>query len=177
MGGLKMHVDDPSYKAFIAWMRDYGNVVGNRYASVDELPADNWYATQHVLLLQDAPKDWPENVRVQLVIYGWDRQRRTWQEAPVAFTQNSLTPRRMVVGSLFSFGTDGTEQNIDGDAQSASLPPGKYLIKAYVDKRRRLADDPTLMLGEEDYYGNAEIEARWGKGFPEAQRFSGDALK
>lgn len=177
MGGLKMHVDDPSYKAFIAWMRDYGNVVGNRYASVDELPADNWYATQHVLLLQDAPKDWPENVRVQLVIYGWDRQRRTWQEAPVAFTQNSLTPRRMVVGSLFSFGTDGAEQDIDGDAQSASLPPGKYLIKAYVDKRRRLADDPTLMLGEEDYYGSSEIEARWGKGFPEAQRFSGDALK
>ena len=25
MGGLKMHVDDQSYKAFIAWIQDYKN--------------------------------------------------------------------------------------------------------------------------------------------------------
>ena len=30
MGGLKMHRDDHSYKAFIAWIQDYADVVGNR---------------------------------------------------------------------------------------------------------------------------------------------------
>ena len=37
MGGLKMHKDDQSYKAFVAWLEDYAKVVGNRYAAVEEL--------------------------------------------------------------------------------------------------------------------------------------------
>ncbi len=177
MGGLKMHVDDPSYKALIAWLRDYSNVVGDRYLSVDDLPADNWYATQHVLLLQDTPRDWPELGRVQLLIHGWDRQRKAWHETPIAFTQNSVTPRRMVGGPLFVFRTDGSEEQVDRDSESATLPNGKYLIKVYLDKQRRLADDPTILLGEEDYVGQTEIDARWRKGFPEALRVPGNTIK
>ena len=41
MGGLKMHVDDQSYKAFVAWLEDYARVVGGTYQSVEELPGDN----------------------------------------------------------------------------------------------------------------------------------------
>jgi hypothetical protein len=33
MGGLKMHVDDQSYKSFVAWIQDYSRVVGDQYAS------------------------------------------------------------------------------------------------------------------------------------------------
>ncbi len=177
MGGLKMHVDDPSYKAWIAWLRDYSHVVGDRYASVDELPADNWLPTEHVLLLENAPKDWPASVRVQLFIHAWDKRQGTWQVEPTAFTQNSLTPRRMVGGPLFVFRPTDSDKDSDRDAKSASLPPGKYLVKAYVDTRHRLAEDPTLLLPKEDYYGQAQFDARWGKGHPQAQRVSGDALK
>ena len=42
MGGLKMHVDDQSYKAFVAWLEDYARIVGGSYQSVEELPRDNW---------------------------------------------------------------------------------------------------------------------------------------
>lgn len=177
MGGLKMHVDDPSYKAFVAWVRDYRNVVGDLYAAVDELPADNWYASQHVLLLQDAPQAWQELTRVQLLVHGWDKQQGAWNEEPVAFTQNSLTPRRVVGGPLFLLRDPRSEKDIHWDAESVTLPPGKYLVKAYVDTKHRLAKDPTLMLGKEDYYGQVEIEGPWRKGFPEARRVPGDALK
>ena len=64
MGGLKMHPDDQSYKSFVTWMQDYANVVENRYASVDELPADNWYASQMVLKVKAAPADWPRGIPV-----------------------------------------------------------------------------------------------------------------
>jgi hypothetical protein len=141
------------------------------------LPADNWYASQHVLLLQDAPKTWPELVRVQLFLHGWDKQQGAWYEEPIAFSQNSLTPRRMVGGPLFLFRAPSAGKEIQWDAESVSLPAGKYLVKAYVDTQHRLAADPTLMLGKDDYYGQVEIDARWGKGFPEAQRISGDVLK
>ena len=177
MGGLKMHVDDPSYKAFIAWIRDYGNVLGDRYESRADLPADNWRPSEHVLLLQDAPKEWPELVRVQLFVHGWDDQQGRFHKQPVAFTQNSLTPRRIVGGPLFLFRPKNSETTIQSNAEAVSLPPGKYLVKVYVDTQRRLADEPTLLLDSEDYFGQAEIEARWDKGWPKAQRFSGTALK
>lgn len=177
MGGLKMHVDDPSYKALIAWIGDYANVVGNRYASLDELPADNWQPSEHVLLMLKAPPDWPDSVRVQFFIHNWNERQGAWNPEPVAFTQNSLTPRRIVGGPLFLFRPEDSSRDVQPVAAVTSLPRGKYLVKVYLDTQNRLADDPTLLLGKADYYGQAEIEARWGKGYPEAQRFTGDALK
>lgn len=177
MGGLKMHVDDPSYKAFIAWIRDYGNVVGDRYAAVDDLPADNWYASQHVLMLQDTPKAWPELARVQLLVHDWDKESGTWHQEPVAFTQNSVTPRNIVVGSLFLIRSPHVESTIDWNAASVMLPAGKYLIKVYVDTHHRLTADPAVMLGADDFYGQLEIEAQWKNGFPAAQKISGSLLK
>ena len=172
-----MHVDDPSYKAFVAWIRDYGNVVSDRYAAVNELPADNWYASQHVLMLQDTPKAWPELARVQLLVHDWDKENGTWHEEPVAFTQNSVTPRNIVVGSLFLIRSPRLENTIDWNSASVMLPAGKYLIKVYVDKQHRLTANPTVMLNEDDYYGQVEIEARWENGFPAAQKISGSLLK
>jgi hypothetical protein len=177
MGGLKMHVDDPSYKAFVAWIRDYGKVLADRYESAADLPADNWRPSEHVLLLQDVPQDWPELVRVQLFVHGWNDRQGRFSEQPVAFTQNSVTPRRIVGGPLFLLSPDDRETTIDPNAKPVSLPPGKYLVKAYVDRRRRLAEDPTLLLGGEDYVGEAEVDARWETGWPKAQRVSGADLK
>jgi hypothetical protein len=176
MGGLKMHVDDPSYKAFIAWIQDYARVVGDRYAGVDELPVDNWHASQHVVLVQDAPESWPESVRIQFFIHAWDAQQESWSEEPIAFTQNSLTPRRIVGGPLFLLRAAGSQEDHDWDTEDGQLAPGKYLVKVYIDTRHCLADDPTVLLSEEDYYGQVEIEARWGRGYPQAERVSGDEL-
>ncbi len=35
-----MHMNDQSYKSFVIWIADYSRVVGNRYASVEDLPED-----------------------------------------------------------------------------------------------------------------------------------------
>lgn len=177
MGGLKMHVDDPSYKAFVAWIQDYSSVVGDRYASVDDLPADNWYPSQNVLMLQSVPAELPELARVQLVVYAWDKDHRAWHDEPIAFTQNSVTPKKVVVGSLFIIRSESSEKRIHWDAESPSLPPGKYLIKAFVDSKHRLTSDPTVMLGEEDCFGQIEVDGRWETGFPKARKIAGDALK
>ena len=176
MGGLKMHVDDQSYKAFIAWIGDYAKVVGDQYHSVDELPADNWYASKHVIMVRGAPQDWPEFVRVQFFVHGWDREKAAWQTEPIAFTQSTVTPRRSVAGALFLLRPPASETAEEWEPENA-LAPGKYLIKAFVDSRRRLADDPTVLLGKDDFYGLAEIEARWGKGFREAEKIPGDLFK
>ncbi len=109
MGGLKMHPDDQSYKSFIAWIQDYARVVGDRYASVEELPADNWYPSKLVLRVAGAPEEWPIGIPVQLFVYSWNASDQSWESEPIAFTQGTVTPRRMVNGSLFLLASTGPE--------------------------------------------------------------------
>ena len=176
MGGLKMHVDDQSYKSFIAWIQDYSRVVGGEYESVADLPADNWYPSKQVLRIKETPASWAVSTRVQLFVHSWNNQDKTWSSDPVAFTQNTVTPRRFVNGALFLLAPPEASRSKDWDPEGVTLAPGKYLIKAYVDSKHRLADDPTVMLGEKELYGQMVIQARWRVGFRQAEVASGKRL-
>lgn len=57
------------------------------------------------------------------------------------------------------------------------LLPGKYLLKAYLDSKNRLADDPALLLSEDALVGQVEFDAQWGEGFPKAEKIRGKLLK
>ena len=176
MGGLKMHYNDQSYKSFVAWIQDYANVVGGHYASVDELPADNWVATNLVVRLQDAPAEWPVGTTVQLFVHGWDQQHDAWSDDPIAFTQGTLTPRRMVNGALFLLLSEAPSDTVP-HGEKASLPRGRYLVKTYADRHHRLEEEPALLLGEEDFVGQVEIpKARWREGFRSAETVTGERL-
>lgn len=177
MGGIKMHLDDFSYKSFIAWIEDYAKVVGDQYNTEDDLPADNWYFTRQMMLMREAPADWPEVVRVQFHIHGWNKAKKTWYEEPIAFTQGTMNPRRAVFGTLMLLRTGATEKKVHWDGDDPSLAPGEYLIKAYVDREKVLAENPTAMLSEKEFYGQGVINAKWGKLFKNAQKFTGALLK
>ena len=177
-GGLKMHKDDQSYKSFIAWIQDYAKVVGNQYTSVEELPADNWYGSKIVLQVTDAPKAWPTGIPVQLLLHSWNEQDGSWNAEPIAFTQGTVAPRRMVSGALFLLAPRGAKAANSSDRDQVALPGGRFLIKAYVDHHGRLEKDPTLMLGKEDFYGQTEIKkSRWREGFRSATAVAGNTLK
>jgi hypothetical protein len=172
-GGKKMFPDDQTYKSFLAWLKDYARVVRDEYAAAEDLPLDNWYPTNQVLRLSDAPESWATLAGVQLVVHSWNAKRAAWNAEPIAFTQGPVTPRRMVNGTLFLLAAKGKQAQLDTEA--VALAPGKYLVKAYVDSRGLLAADPALMLGENEYYGQVEVDAQWREGFQQAEMVS--ALK
>ena len=76
MGGLKIHVNDQSYKSIMAWIQDYANVVGDEYVSVDDLPADNWVPTERILRLRDVPELWGDLTVVQMFVHSQDEKKR-----------------------------------------------------------------------------------------------------
>jgi hypothetical protein len=175
MGGLKMHVDDQSYKSFIAWIQDYARVVGEEYKSVDELPRDDWYASKLVLMIREAPEAWPVGARMQVFVHAWDSSSAAWSAEPVAFTQGQAI--RNVGGPLFLFGSALRDEAAPLDRDDPRLAPGKYLLKACLDTHNRLAADPTLLLPADDLVGQVEIDARWEPGFPQAEKVLGPLLK
>jgi hypothetical protein len=181
IGGLKMHVDDHSYKMFISWLEDYAAVVDGRYKTVEDLPNDNWIPTQRILRVKGVPKDWAPGTVVQLFVHAkkdnpQEDDGGVWANQPIAFTQSIVTPRGMVNGALML-----TQSNLEPSNDEAEdvfpLQPGAYLIKAFVDSEKKIAESPTMLLGQSDYAGQATIDAKWEIGFPKAETFSGESFK
>jgi hypothetical protein len=178
MGGLKLHKNDQSYKSIISWMTDYAAVVNGQYKSVDELPADNWHGSKLVLRLTAAPDNWKVGTPVQLFVHRWNEASKSWTDQAVAFTQGTVTPRHMVNGTLFLLKAKQSPGIDNHNAKNATLPRGRYQVRAYVDSDELLAADPTLMLSEKHFAGQATIKsARWREGFRQAESISGAALK
>jgi hypothetical protein len=178
MGGLKMHHDDQSYKSFVAWIQDYSKVVQGQYKTVEELPADNWFGSKLMVRVLQTPDEWKAGTPVQLFVHAWNSKTESWAKTPIAFTQGTVTPRHMVNGALFLLAPENRELTKDWSRETAKLPRGRYLVKAFVDSNHKLAKDPTVMLGESDFYGQAEIRsARWREGFRQAESVDGGSLK
>ena len=178
MGGLKLHKNDQSYKSIISWLTDYAAVVKGQYKSVDELPADNWRGSKLVLRLTEAPAAWEVGTPVQLFVHQWSEATKSWTDQAVAFTQGTVTPRHMVNGTLFLLTGKQRSGKSRLNSKSATLPRGRYQVRVYVDSDGLLTADPTLMLGEKQFVGRAEIKsARWREGFRQAESITGAALK
>lgn len=166
MGGLKMHVNDQSYKAFIAWIEDYRSIMDDAYETAADLPQNHWIPTQKILRIREVPENWGSDSVVQLFVH--KRHGDGWSDKPVAFTQGTITPRRFVNGPLFLLGPI----EVKDDHHGRPLAPGKFLIKAYVDQKGQIAESPSVMLGDDSFAGQAEIDAKWQIGFPKAETFS-----
>ena len=45
------------------------------------------------------------------------------------------------------------------------LPPGRYLVKLYVDRTGKLQKDFRATLGEAEFIGEVEVDTRWLAGY------------
>ncbi|NNE00180.1 MAG: hypothetical protein HKN47_22905 [Pirellulaceae bacterium] len=163
LGGLKMHNNDHSYKAFLAWIEDYAKIANGQYQSADQLPSDDWNPTQFVLRIKETPETFhPGNV-VQLFLH-IRSDDGDWDATPVAFTQTIVTPRRILNGSLFLL---GESKNIAPRVE-AWKHERDYLIKAYVDFDEQLAAEPTMLLHHGESDGQWTIKTAWQEGFKNA---------
>ncbi len=175
-GGLKMHKNDPSYKAFASWLIDYAKTVQGEYRSVDELPQDNWISTEYVIRVTAMPEKWQPGTTVQLMLHRWNEEKAAFSKEPVAFTQSVMTPRHIVNGTLFVFRSHQEKGGAKTDDWATTFR-GKFLVKVYIDRKGKLDRDPSLMLGDEEFAGKLEMNVRrWRPGFKNARRVSGESL-
>lgn len=174
MGGIKMHKDDHSYKAFAAWLGDYANSVSGKYTDPESLPEDDWFPTEHVLRIKDLPADWPSLSTAQVFVHRWDSEKDAWFRQPVAFTQCKVTPRKIINGSLFLIAADDDRDSLDPTGET--LQPGKVQLRIYLDRNEQLASEPTLLLNSRPPDATAEIEAKFQAGFKDADVVEGNQI-
>lgn len=163
-GGQKMVIGDRTYKQFRRFIDDYAAVVQGRYTARDQLPppgdevsvvSEIWLKIEGVparydkLLLQADLYRWTES--------GWSEHRVATSDRPVFGPKNlwqhslSLTARRE---------TQWAEQ-----IREERLPPGRYLVKLYIDQASKLQQDFAAELSEDEFVGQVEVESRWPAGY------------
>ncbi len=174
VGGIKMHKDDYSYKAIAAWLKDCSVTLTGGYQDTDSLPADNWYPTEHVIRIKGLPQDWPNLSTVQIFVHLWDDEAQSWSGQPIAFTQSKVTPRKIINGVLLRLASreEIDRLNVNGE----TLSPGKVQLRLYLDRDESLSSRPTLLLNDRPADVTCSLEAKFLKGFKNADIVEGNQL-
>ena len=168
-GGKTFLFGDQGYKAFRSWIEDYVAVVKDRYKVAGDLPRREprqlQFGSEIWLKLNETPPEWGDKL-LAVRVYAWDAAKKAWEKEAVAFSDRGVWGK----GKLWQH-TLTLSASRDSDRAKAwktgksSLPPGRYLVRVYVDKADRLAKDWKADLGTDDYVGEAEVNARWADGY------------
>ena len=163
-GGQKMVVGDRSYKQFRRFIDDYAAVVNRKYSQNDQLPkpgAEVSSVTDIWLKVTGIPAKY-DKMLLQADLYrstenGWSEFRVATSDRAVFGAQN------LWQHSLGLVGPRGSQWA--NELKSERLPPGRYLLKLYIDQSGKLQNDFTVELGDEDFVGQVEIESGWPSGY------------
>jgi hypothetical protein len=165
-GGVKFTVGDEGYKAYRRFLDDYAKVVTKGYATAADLPKPETHArfgTDSYLKFENVPEAWSGKF-VAVRLFSRDASGR-WSASPMAGAERVVSAeRRAWQQNLTLRAAAGSTESKDWKATPPKIPPGKYLVKIYVDAADRLAKDWRAELTETDCVGRIVVESDWPKG-------------
>jgi hypothetical protein len=168
-GGIKFAVGDQGHKAFREWIEDVAAIKSGKYAKAADLPVTEkgplQFGTEAWVKLSDTPPAWGDKL-LQVDVYAWDDKAGQWETRPVATTDRKVWGKGKLFQHTVTLLADPGSTRAAAFAKRPALPPGRYLLKVYVDADDRLAKDWKAKLGESDYVGQVELpRAAWKEGY------------
>lgn len=173
-GGKKFVMGDQGYRAFLGFIKDYAKIKRDQYATAAQLPKADGVervGTDIWLKLTNTPPAWGDAL-VQADVYAWDAAKQTWSARPIATTDRANFAKGRLWQhnlTLLSYPTRGRPGAANSNAPQANGPatlaPGRYLLKAYVDGTGKTGGPAGKPLDDSDYAGQAEFEAKWRPGY------------
>lgn len=166
-GGIKIVVGDQGYKAIRAWVEDVAAMKTGKYAKAADLPPEKpgpkQFGTEAWFRLNNTPAAWNDRL-LEVDIYAWDAAAGAWEKEPVA-TSDRMCGAGGWQHTITLFAAPGSERAKLWAKRKPGLPEGKYLVKVYVDATGRAKKDWKASLGESEYVGQAEFQAKWPEGY------------
>lgn len=162
-GGKKMMVGDQAYKQFRRFLDDYSAVINKKYQSADDLPQQNnevSFATEIWLKITNVP---PRYNRMLMQVDLYRKTDKGWSTFRVASTDHPVFGKKRLWQHSLSL-TAPRDSNWSKKIKRKRLPPGRYLIKIYIDKKRKLQKDTTAQLGRNEFVGQVKVQSRWRVG-------------
>jgi hypothetical protein len=168
-GGKKFLYGDQGYKAFRVWIEDYAKIAADRYAKAADLPKPptdaKLFGSEIWLKLTGTPDRWGDKL-LQVNVHAWDEKAGAWHAEPIATSDRQVAGKaRLWQHTLTLAAPRASELAERWRRAKPALPPGKYLVKVYVDLEGRAAKDWQATLGERDFVGQEEVNSRWAEGY------------
>ena len=167
-GGIKMVVGDRSYKQFRKFLEDYAAMSAGKYKTTKELPqpdaevsriGEAWFK------LTDVPESFDKQL-LQVDVYRQDtRSKSGWTKDRWATSDRQVFGKGKLWQHSLSITAPRDSTRAKELIAKPTLPPGKYLVKIYVDRASRLEKDWQSELGERDFVGQIEVDSRWPVGY------------
>jgi len=168
-GGVKFAPGDQGHKAFRQWVDDVAAIKAGKYRAAADLPpaapGPLRFGSEAWLKLENTPPAWGDKL-LQVDVYAWDEKAGAWEPKPVA-TSDRVTwgKGKLWQHTVTLLAEPGSARAKAWAAAKPALPPGRYLLKVYVDADGRLAKDWTATLGESDFAGQVEVRGDWKEGY------------
>lgn len=168
-GGIKFVVGDQGYRAFRSWIEDVVAIKNGKYTTAADLPTPETgpkqFGTEMWLKIDKTPEAWGDKL-LQANIYAWDMKANAWETEPIATTDRIVWGKgKLWQHTVTLLAAPRSERAKLWAKRKPTLPPGKYLIKVYVDAAEKAKKDWKATLGPDEYAGQAEFQARWGEGY------------
>ena len=167
-GGIKMVVGDRSYKQFRKFLEDYAAMSAGKYKTAKELPkpdteisrvSEVWFK------LTDVPENFDKQL-LQVDLYRQDAKSKTgWSKDRWATSDRQVFGKGKLWQHSLSLLAPRDSARAKELLAKPTLPPGKYLVKIYVDRAGRLEKDWQAELGDRDFVGQVEVDSRWPVGY------------
>ena len=168
-GGKKFLPGDLGYKAFRTWLEDYANIKRDRYSAAAELPSADGeparFGTDIWLKLNNTPPEWGDKL-LQVAVFAWDGQKNRWEDLPIAESDRGVWGQgKLWQHNLTLMAAKGSGRAEKWKNAPPTLPPGRYLVKVYVDRQNRAESDWRAKLAAADFAGQVEVQSAWPAGY------------
>ncbi|MEZ6060931.1 MAG: hypothetical protein R3C19_11260 [Planctomycetaceae bacterium] len=163
-GGQKMVVGDRTYKQFRRFIDDYAAMKHGRYQTAKDLPPESGevsLVTDIWLKFENVPAKFDKLLLqadlFRMTDHGWSKQRMATSDRPIFGGGNLWQHSLSLTAERNTAWADQIEKQ--------QLPPGRYLIKLYIDQNGKLAKDYHAILNDEDFVGQVEVDSEWPAGY------------
>ena len=178
-GGVKFALGDQGYKAMRTWIEDVVAIRKEKYLKAADLPPRSEvksFGTDIWLKVQNAPEAWSDKL-LQVNVHAWDENAKSWEKAAVATSDRVVFGKgRLWQHSLTLLAAPDSDRAKSWEGKQ-SLPPGRYLVKFYLDSKSKLKNDWSASLGEAEFAGQIEVRSRWPDGYGSMTAVDGSQVK
>jgi hypothetical protein len=166
-GGQKMAFGDRTYQQFRQFIDDLAATEQGKYTAADQLPAppsEFSTATGLWLKIESVPAKFDKLV-LQADVFRWDEASQAWSSDRWATGERPIAGDRQLWQQHLSLIAPRESKRAEQLRQRALLPPGKYLVRIYIDEHNKLERQYPASLGKDEFVGQVEVTSSWPEGY------------
>ena len=166
-GGPKFFPGSHTYRNFLAFLKDYANIINARYADRDDLPeppSEVILPTKQQLRVVRIPATL-SGLRMRVDFHRWNSEEKAWSAERWGTAFSQINEKNHAFQNSVAATAPVGSRLADEFRRLGRLPAGRYLAKFFIDRQKTTDKDPEHELTQSDFVGQVEFTGEWKPGY------------